>query len=66
MGPELIAIISAIRALTPELLGLVNDLGTLSDGGEISADRLRELKERGTDLNNDLDALIALRESEED
>jgi len=66
MGPELIAIISAIRALAPELLGLVNDLGTLSDGGEISTDRLRELKERGTDLNNGLDTLIALRESEED
>jgi len=64
MGPEIIAIIGLIRAITPELIQLVEDLGTLADGEELPVERLRELQNRGNELSDGLADLIARREAE--
>lgn len=65
MNTEVIALIQLLRALTPELVGLVEDLGNLANGGEISTERLRELQQRGSAVSSSLADLIAKREAEE-
>lgn len=65
MSPEVIALIGLIRSITPELVGLIDDLGSLAEGGEISTERLLQLQERGNDVSQGLSDLIAQRQEEE-
>ena len=64
VGTEVLTIIHLLRTLTPELVRLVSDLGSLADGEDLPVERLRELRDRGNQLSSDLDDLIARRESE--